>query len=1254
MPNEVYSGAHPIPRISEYVKDVAHRQSEQERHDQELAQQLARQRAQNQQDQDDRGHHGKKDKHSRNSSIDTASTKDVRKELKHGDGREGNRRVVTDPTTGQEIEIEDVTDEMYKSAAGKQKLNVPNASLPQYQGKIHAHDFAQPTQSRDEYAEKQDVTAPPEPTKPRTTTDVPIRGEKTNILLHPTPTLSLEDTVFASFEQKVGGLCVGILTVIVVLGKVLAGAGLVSSVFIGCIVAGCVWYWAQGVMKEARTVDWESEKKRGETAINNLIPESVEWMNHLLGIVWGLVNPDMLSGTADMLEDILQASSPNIIQNIRVADISQGSNPIRIVSMRALPDSQVLDLKKAATAARDGRDEEQRKAEEDGGEVYNLEIAFAYNAAPIDSKAVSGRTRNMHMELVFYTGIKGLVGVPLPIWVELKGLVGTVRLRLHVTPDPPYVKTLTFSLMGIPKVSVSCIPMVEKGINVLDLPMISNFVNAGIATACNEYTAPKSMSLELGKMLMGDDVKKETEAVGILWVDIKKAIGLSKQDRRGSSDAYITIAFSKYGKPMYSTRVIVDDLNPIWNEQTAILVNAEHIKANEGLSIELWDSDRFTADDCVGKVEIPIQKLMENPGKQHDQVSTLKGEGADSTMPGELYWSVGFYYKPDLRPALRTHGKDVNLPDSLKNNPALQDDKGSLDTEQEAAIMHTPPDPLYPSGIISVVVHQIVNLEIRDQSGSYGRRKGKEYSPGMVTGESKQEQGGKLPSSYCTISINDELVYRTRTKVVSSKPIFNAGTERFLRDWRSGMVTVAVRDSRNREHDPLLGVVPLNLSQLLQTSSGVTRWFPLDAGLGFGQIRLTVFFRSLDIQLPPQLQGWDVGTFEFLSDSISSNLTKFKSAKLKFRTGGSTGKIPAKNHHSPHNNNEHEAPKLEMPEGTTIQWSTKVGKHQRKLRLPVKHRYMSPITIDIVPVGSRKPAAHAMLWLRDLVDHEAQTITIPIWETNNSKRLTQNCIYGPGDHPEVEVKEIGTFTFTCRFSPGMDRSHERFVSDNDSRETFEVWEACKHDGVRGDTVKKELNPVVEALHNQSIQQMRTDLAETEKKRFLSDDDKQRFTDKYGKSWEKVFQDAREQIKGENVHLQPEWPLRRELPKGFYNNDVSDSDYSYSDDDNSDSETSYSDDDDSENSYQHIKHAGSSDEATDETGRKTTQDKKSGIGAVKQYRMNQKDLHRQHRGLMQWKPVRGLVFAKDEAKYGVRKMKRKMALKGREPDVETEA
>ena len=106
----------------------------------------------------------------------------------------------------------------------------------------------------------------------------------------------------------------------------------------------------------------------------------------------------------------------------------------------------------------------------------------------------------------------------------------------------------------------------------------------------------------------------------MVWVNVKKALGLSKQDRNGSSDAYITIAFSKYGKPMYSTRVVIDDLNPIWNESTAILIRSEHIKAGESLSIELWDSDRFTSDDLVGKCRVPLQDLMVDTGKIHNHV----------------------------------------------------------------------------------------------------------------------------------------------------------------------------------------------------------------------------------------------------------------------------------------------------------------------------------------------------------------------------------------------------------------------------------------------------------------------------------------------------------------------------------------------------------------------------------------------------------------------------------------------------------
>ena len=308
----------------------------------------------------------------------------------------------------------------------------------------------------------------------------------------------------------------------------------------------------------------------------------MEWLNTLLGIVWGLINPDMFAAVADTLEDVMQASVPGIIENVRVAEINQGSNPLRILSLRALPDSHMKAVKDDIHEQnKKTKDPQEAAADEEGGDFYNLEVSFAYHALP-SGKRASDKARNMHMQLVFYLGIKGLFGVPLPIFVELQGLVGTVRLRLNMTPEPPFLKSLTFTLMGVPQVEAGCIPMVEKGVNILNLPLISNFVNYAIKAASSMYVAPKSMTIDMRAILQGDDITKETQALGVLWIRIHRAVGLSKQDRRGSkhggSDPYITLSFSKYGKPMYCTRVITDDLNPIWEETAAYVFSQDHLK----------------------------------------------------------------------------------------------------------------------------------------------------------------------------------------------------------------------------------------------------------------------------------------------------------------------------------------------------------------------------------------------------------------------------------------------------------------------------------------------------------------------------------------------------------------------------------------------------------------------------------------------------------------------------------------------------
>ncbi|KAJ5505877.1 C2 membrane targeting protein [Penicillium expansum] len=1176
---EHWSGANPIPTISNFMQHVDAEKKERDRRidEENKAKKETAARAKAQKASGEQADQGDK----KDGDVVAHKPREV---------SQAKMRTVTDPTTGKDIGVED-QDETSMETVKNPMLTVPNANL----GKPTTVQTS-PDQDLAEYKEKQDITAPPDPIAEGTTSD----------------------PMFDSLQKRATSLCIGIPIAIIILGRMCGGSlwGLVPLA--ACITSG-VWLWMQEVIRSGRAMEWSSEKLRGQMATANLLPESVEWMNSLLGVVWGLVNPEMLTPVADTIEDIMQVSAPKVVENVRIAEIDQGSNPLRILSMRALPDDHVQNLKdNIHEENRKNKDPQEAAAAEEGGSYYNMEASFAYHASPTGQSA-SSKARNMHMQLVFYLGIRGLFGVPFPVFVELIELVGTVRMRFQMMPEAPFMKDVTFTLVGIPHVRAGCMPMFRTG-------------------TCGMFAAPKSMTMDLGMMLTGDDIHKDTLALGVMWIRIHRAVGLSKQDARGSegggSDPYINLSFSKYGKPMYCTRVITDDLNPIWEETAALLVTPELIKADENLSIELWDSDRNTADDIVGKVELPIREMLQHPSQMYPQVSKLQGMDEGSEMPGQLHWEVGYFGKPKLRPELRSDGKKKDLPKNLRGDPTFEDEKGAINNEEEDAVMHTPPDPIWPSGIVHIVVHQIVNLQLANIKGSEGNRKGKEYEPAKPYGENTEEEGEDLPTSYCKVLLNDQLIYRTRAKAVSSKPIFNAGTERFVRDWRSAVVTITVRDQRYREHDPILGVVPLKLSDIMQTSSQVTRWYPLDGGIGFGRIRISLLFRHVETKLPPTMLGWDVGTFEFVGQNITAK-EYGRNSKIKLRTGGSIGKVTRHKCHM---------------QGSDAVFDTSDETFRDSLRMPVKHRYRSPIVFEFHNQGKRSAAAYAVLWLQHLIDNEETEIDLPIWTTKMGARLTQNYVteqnWKAKETPGLEdLTEVGRLQFRCKFSPGIDESHERFVVDNDSRETFETWEACLSQGVRSRTVDIEVPAEVQEKHEQSLIDGRDILKQA------SPAERQRWVDHNGQDWSGAFgQDPRAYT--DSIGRKVAEPGRDQPRHDPYTppplNDHASRRHSFQNGQYHDEDTSESDDE-----LEPLTNGPSTISGSAGAGSSLSQ---SNMSTSQVNRANKHSEQRQQRGIMQWRPARNATFAKNEAKFALQKMKKKIGvggLTGREPDVETE-
>ena len=839
-------------------------------------------------------------------------------------------------------------------------------------------------------------------------------------------------------------------------------------------------------------------------------PESAAWMNNLMSSIWPIVNPALFNSVADMLEDVMQGSLPKLVKGVRVADFGQGNESMRILGVRWL---------EAGDAA---EDKHGMSGEE--GDFANFEIAVAYRARPGKQSASSGglrrRSQNAHLLIEFWTA----GGLRLPVWVEVKGFLATMRVRFQLTPNPPFLSLATITFLGQPKVKVSCVPMAKNFLNVMDLPFVDTYLQKSIDEAVGMYVAPRSLTLDLKTLLTGRE-KMDTEAIGTLYVRVISSVSFKDGDggkqwlpashKRG--DPYVTVGWGKYGKALWTTRYFVLDsrkvrmvltisriLNnegdPVWDETNFVLVSPADINADENLRLQLWDSDRSTADDLLGVVEVPLRELMTNEATRN-QITSRADDMKDyegKPCPGELRWDVGYFEKTSLDETLKdchnveeteahieaqAEGKLREAKGTGEENELEQQKKEDLKERTDEIIAGSPPNDEWPSGILYMKVEQITGLEVEHIKES-GLRDGPET-----------EGGDDLPSSYCTFILNHQRIYKTRTKLKDNKPFFDAGTERFIRDFRNTSILISVHDERPHESDALLGVVVVPVHHIFSTRSQITTAYPLTGGIGYGRLRLSLSFRSVRLSLPPNLLGWNTGTLELQPHATCSNLpSEFTNCRLVFRT------LYAKR-------------KLFPDSSSSGTWDRKGS--DRPLRLAVCKRYGSCLLVQFrkYSVGPDTTAAFAVLWFKDIADDVETPVTLGVYKNTDKamRRAVSNTVDGPGD-------KIGELSLTLQFYPGLSGYHQTLASSD-----------------------KDLSKVMAVLD--------------------------------------AVEDAKEQTEG-----------------------VSSASTSESDSSDSDSDISRHRQEDS-----------------DDDGKRGLKDE------LKEYKKNKKDLHRRHRGLMQWSGARKVAW-----------------------------
>ncbi|GAA6015876.1 hypothetical protein JCM10207_006789 [Rhodosporidiobolus poonsookiae] len=579
--------------------------------------------------------------------------------------------------------------------------------------------------------------------------------------------------------------------------------------------------------------------------------------------------------------------------------------------------------RRAVALSEEDAEKEGRMFDEEGKGAEGRGEGGQVRMSPLEAE------RNINFVAYLGVGVSKLLTVPLPILVSLTHIRGALLLRLQLVPEPPFVKTVGFALKGMPGVELSAFPLHAR-LDVMTLPLLNSYILSAMRRVMQGFVYPRHYALDVRKLLMGGDVALKTRTVGLAVLVLHRARSLPASDprvpflhpspaeggeqeegkkrrrREGKSDPFVTVGWAGEGKVLFKSKIVPASLDPVWEELCFVRVPVEPIEDGSRIRLTVIDHDRFNPNDTLGYHDVSVSELASRPGEwvEHRQAGLVKaqkrekGKGAEEGeggggARGEIEYSVAYFPLCEALPAHLQPDKppppegepdplvDEELGERAQEEPEAHErrKKARLDRLDELLNARHPAPLSHPSGVLSLQIHQIADLDLPNKSPGPVRSA---VRAAIAPGQTKAMRKSDLPSSYVQAFLDDECVYRTRLKPFTNAPYFNAGAELFLRDWTTGQLTLAVMDYRDRAEDVVAGFVEVDLGETLREKCQVTKWFPIIGGAGSGRLRASVLFKPLAMDIPRGLREWSLGTLEIVSAHLDG-IQQGENGRLKFR-----------------------------------------------------------------------------------------------------------------------------------------------------------------------------------------------------------------------------------------------------------------------------------------------------------------------------------------------------------------------------------
>ncbi|XP_015572574.1 synaptotagmin-4 [Ricinus communis] len=295
--------------------------------------------------------------------------------------------------------------------------------------------------------------------------------------------------------------------------------------------------------------------------------QKLTWLNLQLDKVWPYVNEAASELIRTNVEPVLEQYRPAILSSLKFSKLTLGTVAPQFTGISILED-------------------------ESGAGSVTMELEMQWDGNP-----------NIVLD------INTRVGVALPIQVKNIGFTGVFRLIFKpLVEEFPGFGAISYSLRHKKKLDFK---LKVVGGEISAIPGISDAIEETIRDAIEDsITWPVR---KIVPILPGDYSDLEVKPVGTLEVKLVQGKELTNKDIIGKSDPYAVVFIRPLRDRMKTSKVINNQLNPLWNEHFEFIVEDP---STQHLTVRVFDDEGVQASEFIGCAQVALKDL--EPGKVKD------------------------------------------------------------------------------------------------------------------------------------------------------------------------------------------------------------------------------------------------------------------------------------------------------------------------------------------------------------------------------------------------------------------------------------------------------------------------------------------------------------------------------------------------------------------------------------------------------------------------------------------------------------